>query len=98
MVGRHSLSVLNQGTVEIEDFAALLYISHQVQGLTGDLDIKCVVIDEAQDFSVFQIAVLKRVLKTNMFTLLGDLSQGIHAYRGIKRWERTLRFMQAESA
>lgn len=87
VVGRHSLSVLNQGTVEIEDFAALLYISHQVQGLTGDLDIKCVVIDEAQDFSVFQIAVLKRVLKTNMFTLLGDLSQGIHAYRGIKRWE-----------
>jgi DNA helicase-2/ATP-dependent DNA helicase PcrA len=30
--------------------------------------------------------VLKSIIKDSSFTILGDLSQGIHSYRGIKDW------------
>lgn len=71
---------------ELEDLAGLAYLKAQLFGLRENLDIKNVVIDEAQDFSDFQFYVLKKVLQTNRFTILGDLSQGIHMYRSIKDW------------
>ncbi|SCY79710.1 RNA polymerase recycling motor HelD [Alkaliphilus peptidifermentans] len=76
--------------VELEDYAALVYLKHKIFGFEKKIDINSIVIDEAQDFSVFQIYTLKTVLNTNMFTLLGDISQGIHSYRGIQNWEQLL--------
>jgi DNA helicase-2/ATP-dependent DNA helicase PcrA len=51
------------------------------------IPVKHIVIDEAQDFSVFQLYVLRKIIKDSSFTILGDLCQGIHAYRGIKNWQ-----------
>ncbi|MDP4183449.1 MAG: 3'-5' exonuclease, partial [Bacillota bacterium] len=45
---------------------------------------------EVQDFSVFQLYALKMIIKDSSFTLLGDLCQGIHSYRGIKTWKEVL--------
>jgi DNA helicase IV len=45
-----------------------------------------VVIDEAQDFSPFQVYVLKEITLGNSFTILGDLSQAIYDYQGIEDW------------
>ncbi len=73
--------------VEVEDLAALVYLKHQLFGVDEDLDIKYAVIDEAQDFSDFQFTVLREILNTDRFTILGDLSQGIHMYRSIENWE-----------
>lgn len=72
--------------LEIEDLAPLAYLKKKLYGLEPQ-DIKHVVIDEAQDFSEFQIYVLKDVLETERFTILGDLSQGIHMHRGIENWD-----------
>lgn len=72
---------------ELEDLAALLYIKHRIQGFETPVEVTTLVIDEAQDFSLFQFFVLKHVLKTPRLTLLGDLSQGIHDYRGIQSWD-----------
>ncbi|MDW7670619.1 MAG: RNA polymerase recycling motor HelD [Bacillota bacterium] len=73
--------------VEVEDLAALVCLKHQLFGLDEALDIKYAVIDEAQDFSNFQFAVLREILNTDRFTILGDLSQGIHMYRSIENWD-----------
>ena len=72
---------------ELEDLAALVYLQKFLFGIDDDLDIKNVVIDEAQDFSAFQFYVLRDILKTERFTILGDLSQGIHMYRAIQDWD-----------
>jgi DNA helicase-2/ATP-dependent DNA helicase PcrA len=85
-----SLSYLNNKKIELEDMAALLYLQHKIFGLKLDLSIKNIVIDEAQDYSMFQFYVLKEVLNTSLFTILGDLTQGIHSYRGIKNWEEVI--------
>ncbi len=75
---------------ELEDLSALLYMRHRIHGFDEPLEVTTIVIDEAQDFSLFQFFVLKHVIKTPRLTLLGDLSQGIHSYRGVKSWEEVM--------
>ncbi|MBL0385730.1 ATP-binding domain-containing protein [Tumebacillus sp. ITR2] len=76
--------------VELEDLAPLLYIRDRLHGIDGNDVFDHTVIDEAQDFSPFQIAVLNDRTRGKSFTILGDLSQGIHAYQGIRDWQEFL--------
>lgn len=78
---------LKQNVVREEDLPALVYLHVLVNEISGEQRFDHVVIDEAQDFSPFQIALLDLFVKGHSFTILGDLSQGIHAYRGVHRWE-----------
>ena len=71
---------------EMEDLGALLYLHAKLYGIHPDRKAKNVVIDEAQDYSYMQIAALKTALEMDMFTLVGDLAQGIHSYRSITSW------------
>lgn len=89
-VSQYSNDILNQKMIELEDLAPLLYIKHRIMGFDDKVNIKYVVIDEAQDFSHFQFYVLKKIFNTDFFTILGDLSQGIHSYRSIKNWNLVL--------
>lgn len=79
-------ATLKKKTVQPEDLAPLLYIRARFHGIHGDLTFDHTVIDEAQDFSPFQVALLNMHTRNQSFTILGDLSQGIHAYQGIRDW------------
>ncbi|WP_313890906.1 UvrD-helicase domain-containing protein [Psychrobacillus sp.] len=72
--------------VNVEDLAPLVYIHHQLTGIESKQKFHHVVIDEAQDFSPFQIYILKEITLGNSFTILGDLSQAIYNYQGIEDW------------
>ncbi|GIO69107.1 UvrD-helicase domain-containing protein [Paenibacillus sp. FSL M7-1455] len=78
---------LKKDILREEDLPALLYIHYLLNDITGEQRFDHIVIDEAQDFSPFQVAVLDLFVKGHSFTILGDLSQGIHAYRGVHGWE-----------
>lgn len=78
---------LKDNRLELEDLAPLVYLKSKLEGFDRKVEHGYAVIDEAQDFSLFQLFVLKHVMNTQRFTLLGDLSQGIHAYRGIRNWD-----------
>ncbi|PKG24985.1 RNA polymerase recycling motor HelD [Niallia nealsonii] len=80
-------TLLQEKKVEIEDFGALFYLQYKIFGIDKKYRAKNVVIDEVQDYSDFQLYALKAGLETDMFTLVGDLAQGIHSYRGLKNWE-----------
>ncbi|MDW7662136.1 MAG: 3'-5' exonuclease, partial [Bacillota bacterium] len=86
-VAKASKEIFQKKHIEIEDLAAMVYLQKFLFGIDDGLDIKYVVIDEAQDFSDFQFFVLRDILKTDRFTILGDLSQGIHGYRSINSWD-----------
>ncbi|MEK4602131.1 3'-5' exonuclease [Bacillus sp. FSL L8-0099] len=72
--------------VHVEDLPALIYIHHRITGIEIGQKFHHVVIDEAQDFSPFQVYVLKEITLGNSFTILGDLSQAIYDYQGIEDW------------
>jgi len=76
--------------VDLEDLAPLVYIHNRLFGIESQHKYHHVIVDEAQDFSPFQIALLKQMTQGNSFTILGDLSQAIHEYQGIKNWDEFL--------
>lgn len=94
----YTLEVLNSGTVDLEDIAPIMYLKFKIYGVDEKIPVRHIVIDEAQDFSVFQIYTLKHIIKDSSFTILGDLSQGIHNYRGIKDWKDINRFVFEEKS
>ncbi|MGG2027696.1 UvrD-helicase domain-containing protein [Gottfriedia sp. S16(2024)] len=73
-----------------EDLAPLVYIHNRLFGIESNQKFHHVIVDEAQDFSPFQIALLKQMTIGNSFTILGDLSQAIHEYQGINTWDEFL--------
>ncbi len=74
----------------LEDLAALYYLHAKIKGITDEWKMRVVFIDEVQDYSLFQLAALKEGLKTDMFTMVGDLAQGIHSYRSLTEWSSVL--------
>lgn len=59
----------------VDDLAPILYLKLKLQGLKLDEEIKHVVIDEAQDYSLLQFIVIKELTKCNGFTIVGDRNQ-----------------------
>ena len=82
----YTAKILKSGYLEIEDLAPIIYLKFCIHGMDEKIPVKHIIIDEAQDFSAFQIFVLKKIIKDSSFTILGDLNQGIHSYRGIRDW------------
>ena len=72
---------------EIEDLAALYYLHAKLKGIADEWKMRVVFIDEVQDYSEFQLASMQDGLETDMFTMVGDLAQGIHSYRSLTSWE-----------
>lgn len=94
---KYSLEVFDSGYIEHEDLAPLVYLKYLIYGMDEKTQVRHAVIDEAQDFSVFQLYVLKKIIKDSSFTILGDLCQGIHSYRGIKDWNDLSKYVFEES-
>jgi DNA helicase II / ATP-dependent DNA helicase PcrA len=86
LVRAEAKALLDQTKVAGEDLAPLVYLQERLEGLHEDRQLDHVVIDEAQDFSPFQVDLLRRLTLDDSFTILGDLSQGIHTYTGIADW------------
>ena len=82
----YTSGILSSGHIEIEDLAPIIYLKYCIYGMDEKIPVKHIVIDEAQDFSAFQIYVLRKIVKDSSFTILGDLNQGIHSYRGVRDW------------
>ncbi|KGM96891.1 ATP-dependent DNA helicase [Clostridium novyi A str. 4552] len=59
----------------VDDLAPILYLKIKLEGLKLDDDIKHVVIDEAQDYSLIQFEVIKELTNCNGYTIVGDRNQ-----------------------
>ncbi|UOY92501.1 AAA family ATPase [Ectobacillus sp. JY-23] len=66
-----------------EDIAPLIYLDAKING--KKLEYEHIFIDEAQDYSPFQLAIMKDYAKS--MTILGDIGQGIFSFYGLDRWE-----------
>ena len=83
-----TLDNLRKNEIAFEDLAPLMYLQYKINGIKEKARVKHVVIDEAQDYGEFQFDVLKTILNSNSMTILGDIAQGVHYYRGIENWQR----------
>lgn len=63
-----------------EDATPYLYLKEKIEGFQTNNTVKHVFIDEAQDYSPFQFAFLKKLFPNSKMTLLGDFNQAIYSH------------------
>ncbi|MCL6517920.1 RNA polymerase recycling motor HelD [Alicyclobacillus sp.] len=85
-----TLARLEARTLWYEDATPFLYLREALQGVHMNTTVRHVLVDEAQDYSPFQLTFLKRLFPRARMTLLGDLNQTISPYGGALGDERTL--------
>ncbi len=71
--------------LEPEDTAPIAAIAQRLNVLER-LSFKHIVVDEAQDFSLMEFKLLKRISPMASMTVVGDLMQGVQGYRGLGNW------------
>jgi Superfamily I DNA and RNA helicases len=86
-LSENTLKNINNKEIAFEDLAPLMYMHYRIYGVSYKNDLRHIVIDEAQDYGEFQFWVLKTILNSNSMTILGDIAQGVHYYRGIENWK-----------
>jgi DNA helicase-2/ATP-dependent DNA helicase PcrA len=85
------------GAIDIEDIPALLWLHILVHG-KGEISYDHIVVDEGQDFSPLQYRLLRLYSQSGSMTILGDMSQGIYAHRGVADWNEVRAALSADTA
>ncbi|MFL0166188.1 RNA polymerase recycling motor HelD [Candidatus Clostridium helianthi] len=80
-------SNFEKNIIDEDDLPALAYIRILLEGIDEEEKFKYIIVDEAQDYSPFQVYLVNSLAKGNALTLVGDLAQGIYYYKGLKTWE-----------
>lgn len=75
---------LENNKLYYEDATPFLHLKEQILGFQTNRSVKHIVIDEAQDYSPFQFAFLKRLFPLANMTVLGDFNQAIFAHANEK--------------
>lgn len=88
-----ALPLLEKRRAAPEDLPALLILARGLYGLER-MDVRHVIVDEAQDASLLKIKALREVFGHDAFTLVGDLCQGI--YEGLHGWDELFRGIFAQ--
>lgn len=82
-----TVGMLDASQLAWEDAVPYLYLKEWLEGSAKDTVVRHLFIDEAQDYSPFQLAYLKRRFPRSRMTILGDWNQAISAYaRGEVGW------------
>jgi len=79
-VCRLSISQIDKKKLFWEDVTPFLYLTDRLKGRRINSNIRHLIIDEAQDYSPFQLAYLREAFPKSKMTLLGDINQGIYAH------------------
>lgn len=72
--------------IEADDLSALMYLSIRINGAKHSWSH--IVVDEAQDYTLLQLEVIRQLARQDSMTLVGDLAQGIYSYRAISDWDQ----------
>lgn len=79
---RQTVNRLSEKQLAYEDATPYLYLKELLEGFKRNYLVKFVFIDEAQDYSPFQIAFIKHLFPKAKWTILGDINQTIFSHAG----------------
>lgn len=85
------MSVLSASQIESEDLAPCICYQYLLDGWQHMPKFNHIVVDEAQDMNALEFVMLRKLSANQSFTIMGDLSQGIHSYHSIDSWQTLLK-------
>lgn len=80
----------SEGIIDSDDLAALLYLKFKTNGVPEKYRFQHIVIDEAQDYSPFELLVMRELVVSSSMTIVGDTGQSIYYYKGIDDWQKLI--------
>lgn len=83
----YTFSRISKKQIGFEDLSPLLLINYCLNGIKDFKDFSYLVIDEAQDLSLAQYYVLKKLFPSARFNVFGDVNQSIYDYQSIHDWD-----------
>ena len=83
---RNRLLKFDAKNIEADDLSSLMYLFIRINGTKHSWSH--IVVDEAQDYTLLQLDVIRQLAKQDSMTLVGDLAQGIYSYRAISDWDQ----------
>ncbi len=92
-----TLQKIKEGELYYEDATPFLYLKELIMGFRSNTAIRHVIIDEAQDYSPFQLYFLKRLFPRARMTALGDLNQAIYAHASVLQQSTALTDLYGEA-
>lgn len=75
-----TIAQMKQHELSYEDTPPYLYLKERLEGYQTNNLVRHVFIDEAQDYSPFQFALIQRLFPRAKMTVLGDWNQAIYAH------------------
>lgn len=82
-LGIYTACQLEQGIINYEDIAPIIFLKTVLDTAGNTKSVKHVIIDEAQDYTVVQFEIFKRVFEHCNMTILGDVNQSVNGYMNI---------------
>ncbi|MNM66048.1 Helicase IV [compost metagenome] len=95
-ISSFTLNKLKKTELAYEDATPMLYLKELILGFHSNTSIRHVFIDEAQDYSPFQLYFLKRLFPRARMTALGDLNQAIYAHASVLQQSSVLADLYGE--
>ena len=77
---------LSKKQIKFEDLSPLLLINYMINGVKDFKEYSYLVIDEAQDLSLAEYYMLKKLFPKAKFNVFGDVNQSIYNYQSIHNW------------
>lgn len=93
-ISRITVEQFNQMIIPYEDAPAYVYLQDLIEGRRASTAIRHIFIDEAQDYSPFQFAYIRRLFPYSKMTLLGDFNQAI--FSGMTEAETVLNEIETD--
>ena len=85
---------LAKGVMPYEDVCGYLYFKDRLLGSVSQNQIKYVIIDEAQDYSLMQYKILAEIFKSANITILGDINQCIMPFSAYNNYDSVLNVLR----
>lgn len=83
----YTLAKLSKKQINFDDLSPILLINYMINGVKNFKNYSYLVIDEAQDLSLAQYYILKKIFPSAKFNVFGDVNQSIYDYQSIHNWE-----------
>lgn len=80
---------------KLEDLASMVWLHFKIHG-AKDFQKSCIVVDEAQDLSPFQLLTLAKTAKRGNITIAGDVAQAIVPPFHVEDWESVMSLIRKQ--
>lgn len=86
---------LEDDNLEFQDVTPFMYLKSRLIGISANKNIRYVLIDEAQDYSLIQYKIISMLFKNSNITLLGDLNQSILPFNHYSNYDDILKILKS---